>query len=109
WRTIRAAAPWRCAPLPAPCTRSGTTWEGASWPSTWWCGTRPRATRPRSGWRPLQPEALHLHPERAVLDLLVDPPDVLADHPQADQLHAAQEEDGDDRGGEPGRECVPDG
>ncbi len=41
--------------------------------------------------------------QRAVLDLVVDAAHVLPDHPERDQLDAAQQQDGDREGPKPGR------
>src|SRR5215218_8008473 len=51
---------------------------------------------------PVDADRLAHDVQRALLDLLVDPADVLAEDPDRDQLHAAEEQHAHDRRGEPG-------
>ena len=52
--------------------------------------------------------ALPDHVQRALLDLVVDPPQVLADDPDGDQLDAAEQQHHEQDGGDAGHELARD-
>src|SRR3954454_3692365 len=67
--------------------------------------TRPAAALkapapPSSRLVAIDAEAILHDIQRALLDLFVDPPDVLAEDADGDHLHAAEEQDAEDRRGE---------